>query len=138
MPAKVRPQLGVLGGNAYRASIGMALAQHPATQCHERRRAESVRDYLRRVRSLTRGKTAFLVMPPIPGQGARYIMMDDYADIIRALPKQEDITVFDLAREFKAMPEKVFSGYFSDMAHPNNAGHAFIAEKIAAFLSAEQ
>ncbi len=98
----------------------------------------SVRDYLRRVRSLTRGKTAFLLMPPIPGQGARYTMMDDYADIIRALPKQEDITVFDLAREFKAMPEKVFSGYFSDMAHPNNAGHAFIAEKIAAFLSAEQ
>ena len=41
-PGEAFAQLRVLRRHAHRTGVGMALAQHPAPQRHERRRAESV------------------------------------------------------------------------------------------------
>lgn len=96
---------------------------------------KSLETYLDKVKSITGGSPAFLLLATIPGQGVRYTMMDDFAAEVRQLGKDRKVTVYDLARDFKALPPNEFKANFADMAHPNNAGHEFMARKIADFLS---
>jgi lysophospholipase L1-like esterase len=98
----------------------------------------SVSEYIDRVNSLTGGSAAFLLLPTMPGQAARFTMMDDYADAIRALAGERNIAMYDLAADFKALGSKGMSAYFGDMAHPNNQGHEFIAGKLTAYFAAQK
>ncbi len=96
---------------------------------------KSLAAYIDKVKSITGGSPAFLLFATIPGRGVRYTMMDDFADEVRQLGQERGIAVYDLAADFKALPEEEFKANFADMAHPNNAGHEFIARKITDFLS---
>ena len=98
----------------------------------------SVSEYIDLVNSLTGGNAAFLLLSTIPGQAARFTMMDDYADAIRALAGERNIAMYDLAADFKALGPRKMSDYFADMAHPNNQGHEFIARKLAAYFAAQK
>ena len=98
----------------------------------------SVSEYIDRVNSLTSGNSAFLLLSTIPGQGARFTMMDDYADAVRTLAAERNIAMYDLAADFKALGTENMSVYFRDMAHPNNQGHDFIAKKLAAYFAAQK
>ena len=96
---------------------------------------KSLETYIDKVKSITGGSPAFLLLATIPGRGVRYTMMDDFAEEVRKLGQDRGIAVYDLAADFKALPEAEFKANFADMAHPNNAGHEFIARKITDFLS---
>jgi len=98
----------------------------------------SITEYIDRVNSLTGGSSAILLLSTIPGQGARFTMMDDYADTIRTLAAERNIAMYDLAADFKALGTKKMSDYFSDMAHPNNQGHEFIAKKLASYFAIQK
>lgn len=98
----------------------------------------TISKFIDRVNSLTSGSPAFLLLATIPGQAARFTMMDDYADSVRALAAERDIAIYDLAADFKTLGAKGVMPYFADMAHPNNEGHAMIADKIAEFLAKDR
>ena len=96
----------------------------------------SVEDWIDRVNSLTEGKTAFLLLPTIPGQLSRYTMLNNYAEAIREIAAERNLAAYDLAKDFKDLGAIPMIDYFcnEDKAHPNSKGHEFIASKLAAFL----
>lgn len=98
----------------------------------------SVCEYLDRVSALTGGSAAFLLLTTIPGQSARFTMNDDFAATIRAIAGEQNLAIYDLAADFKAMGAKKMAEYFGDTAHPNNSGHEFIAGKLTAYFAAQK
>ncbi len=92
-------------------------------------------DYLDRVARQTQGKTAVLLMPPIPGRGPRFLMMDDYADAVRRLAADRGVALCDMNKVFKAFGRQGLNARFADDAHPNAQGHAVMAETLAAALA---
>ena len=88
-----------------------------------------------RILNVANGKPAILLLPPIPGQGARYNMMDDYAETCKRLARDRKLEYFEMAPAFKKLPLETFTSYFADMAHPNADGHEFIAQQIAGYLA---
>lgn len=88
-----------------------------------------------RILDVTEGSPAILLLPPIPGQGARYNMMDDYAETCKKLARDRKIEFFEMAPAFKKLPLATFTSYFADMAHPNADGHEFIAQQITGYLT---
>ena len=88
-----------------------------------------------RILGVTEGSPAILLLPPIPGQGARYNMMDDYAETCKKLARDRKIEFFEMAPAFKKLPLATFTSYFADMAHPNADGHEFIAQQITGYLT---
>jgi len=95
---------------------------------------DSLNDYIDRIARKTQGKTAFLLLPTIPGTGPRFIMMDDFADAVRETAKERDVACFDLQKVFKDIGREKVEAYFGDQAHPNADGHRLIADAIATFL----
>ncbi|MBN8216373.1 MAG: SGNH/GDSL hydrolase family protein [Spirochaetes bacterium] len=95
---------------------------------------QSVNDYLDRVARFTRGRTAFLLIATGPGCGARFTMMDDYAEVIREIGRERKLPVVDMNRALKALGRDAIEGYFADMAHPNEKGHRLVAETLCEFL----
>jgi lysophospholipase L1-like esterase len=93
-----------------------------------------IKDYADRIARQTSGKAALLLMPPIPGRGPRYIMMDDYADATRRAGRENNIEICDIHAVFKAFGRAGLNEYMADDAHPNAKGHATMAETIAALL----
>jgi lysophospholipase L1-like esterase len=88
-----------------------------------------------RILGVTEGSPAILLLPPIPGQGARYNMMDDYAEVRKKLARDRKLEFFEMAPAFKKLPLATFTSYFADMAHPNADGHEFIAQQITGYLT---
>lgn len=97
---------------------------------------ESLSRAVNRILTASEGTPAILLLPPIPGRGPRYNMMNDYTDACIALAKERDLEYFELAPLFKKLPRATtFDSYFDDMAHPNADGHEFIASKLAEYLT---
>jgi lysophospholipase L1-like esterase len=96
----------------------------------------SVENWIDRVNSLTEGKTAFLLLPTIPGQVSRYTMLDDYAEAIREIAAERNLAAYDLAKDFKGLGAIPMIDYFcnGDKAHPNVKGHEFIAARLEDFF----
>lgn len=97
--------------------------------------ASALSDYLDRVARLTQGRAAAVLMPPIPGRGARFVMMDDYADAVRKLAAARGVALCDMNKVFKAFGRDGLSAYFADDAHPAAKGHAVMAETLADALA---
>ncbi len=96
--------------------------------------ASALSDYLCRVARQTQGRAAVLLMPPIPGRGARFVMMDDYADAVRKLAAARGVALCDVNKTFKAFGRDGLNEYFADDAHPNAKGHERLAAAIADLL----
>ena len=94
-----------------------------------------VSDYVRRIARQTAGRTAVLLLTPIPGRGPRTIMMDDYAEAARRVAKNDAIALCDMHQVFKAFGREGLNAYMADNAHPNAKGHATMAQTIADLLA---
>lgn len=94
-----------------------------------------VSDYVRRIARQTAGRTAVLLLTPIPGRGPRTIMMDDYAEAARRVAKNDAIALCDMHQVFKAFGREGLNAYMADNAHPNTKGHATMAQTIADVLA---
>jgi lysophospholipase L1-like esterase len=92
-------------------------------------------DYLDRIAVRTGGKAAVLLMPPIPGRGPRFIMMDDYAEAVRALAARRGVALCDMHKVFKAFGRDGLNAYMADAAHPNAKGHAVMAQALADLIT---
>ena len=88
-----------------------------------------------RILYVTEGSPAILLLPPVPGQGSRYNMMDDYAESCKQLAIDRQIDFFEMAPAFKKLPEKTFISYFNDMAHPNASGHEFMSQLLTDYFT---
>ena len=96
---------------------------------------QTVADYIDRVAEITKGRSAFLLFAPGPGKGARFTMMDDYAQAIRELAAERGLPCFDVSKLFKSFGKKEFSNtYMADTAHPNAKGHEVVADALCEFL----
>lgn len=91
-------------------------------------------EYIDRIVAKTQGKTAILLFATGPGQGARFTMMDDFAQAVRDLAREKQLPVFDIHAILKAGGKKGLAKYMADTAHPNAKGHLLIAEKLAEYL----
>ena len=96
----------------------------------------SLDDYIDRVARKTNGKTAILLLTTLPGTGPAFSLLDDFAEAVRELGEQRQVTVYDLHRTMKQAGTRaeIESTYYADMAHPNEAGHELIASSIADLL----
>ncbi len=94
----------------------------------------SLERYIDAVTTKTRGKTAILLIPTIPGLFHRFEMMDDYADMTRQVAKERNIPVCDIQKEFKKIGKVKFGEYMKGMAHPNYKGHKYFADKLTEFI----
>lgn len=96
---------------------------------------QTVADYIDRVAEITKGKSAFLLIVPGPGKGARFTMMDDYAQAIRELSNERHLLCLDVNYLFKSFGKKEFSDkYMADTAHPNAKGHQVVADTLCSYL----
>jgi lysophospholipase L1-like esterase len=95
---------------------------------------KKLNEYIDRVIAKTKGKTAIILIPTIPGRGNRFDMMDDYADAVREIAKERGLPVCDVQKTFKGMGKIKIAEYLADRAHPNPAGHKIFADKIAEFI----
>ena len=90
--------------------------------------------WIARVAAKTKGKTAILLITPIPGNGPRYYSQDDYAVVVRRIAKKYSLPCLDMNQHFKTLSPAEFASSYADTAHPNAKGQKFFAEKLAAFL----
>jgi lysophospholipase L1-like esterase len=88
-----------------------------------------------RIARQTDGATAVLLMTPIPGRGPRFVMMDDYAEGVRALAPRRGLPLCDVHKVFKALGRDGLDAYFADQAHPNPRGHVLLAQQLADMLA---
>jgi lysophospholipase L1-like esterase len=93
-------------------------------------------DYVDRIARQTDGSTAVLLMTPIPGRGPRFVMMDDYAEAVRAVAAKRGLALCDVHEVFKALGRTSLNAYFADQAHPNARGQVLLAETLANVLAA--
>ena len=96
--------------------------------------ARTVNDYIDRIAQKTKGESAILLIATGPGKGPRFTMMDDFAQEIRNIAKDRKLLLFDASHILKSLGHEAFCDLMADMAHPNEAGHQLIAEKLADFL----
>jgi len=94
----------------------------------------SLGDYIERVRRVTGGQSAILLLATGPGCGPRFVMLDDYAEAVRETARENDLGLFDVNRVLKAVGRDRIQDYFGDMAHPNKDGHRLIADALCEFL----
>ncbi|MGI5867887.1 MAG: SGNH/GDSL hydrolase family protein [Kiritimatiellia bacterium] len=92
-------------------------------------------DYLDRIAIHSGGRTAVLLMPPIPGRDARFLMQDDFAEAARAVAARRNVALCDMHKVFKAFGRDGINAYMADTAHPNAKGHATMAKTIADLLA---
>ena len=98
----------------------------------------AVSDYIDRVCAKTKGQAAILLFATGAGAGARFTMMDEFAQTIRDLAKERGIECFDVNAHMKAVGKlPLGEKYMADTAHPNAAGHQFVADKLCEFLIAK-
>ena len=100
--------------------------------------AYSMNDLVDRIVRKTKGASALLLMPLIPGLDARFLMMDDYADCTRTIAKDRGLSICDLNQKFKSLGRENLNAYMSDQAHPNAKGHEVIAAALAEALAGEK
>ena len=97
-----------------------------------------LRDYLDRVAVATGGKSAVLLLTPIPGALERYDSEAPVADIIREAAAQRGLPCCDLHSAFKALgAERVGAMMDSANVHPNAEGQELIARTIADALNSQ-
>ncbi|MCE5217794.1 GDSL-type esterase/lipase family protein [bacterium] len=96
--------------------------------------ADSLNDYYRRICAVTGGKTAILPLTTIPGAGPRFVMMDDFAQVVRDVAGSWHISYLDLGAAMKKIGREELLPYMGDMAHPNPSGHELMATVIADYL----
>jgi lysophospholipase L1-like esterase len=100
--------------------------------------ARMLRDYLDRVAVATGGKSAVLLLTPIPGALERYDSAAPVADIIREAAAQRGLPCCDLHSAFKALgAERVGAMMDSANVHPNAEGQELIARTIADALNSQ-
>ena len=96
---------------------------------------QSVADYIDRVAEITSGRSAFLLITPGPGKGARFTMMDDYAQAIREIAAERNLPCLDVSKLLKAFGKRDFCDtYMADTAHPNAKGHEIVADALCEYL----
>lgn len=93
-----------------------------------------LKDFIIMFAAKTKGKTALLLIPTIPGNDFRFNMMDDYAQIVRDVAKESNLPFCDVQKAFKALGQDKIGEYMADMAHPNAKGHELFADTLAAYL----
>ena len=93
---------------------------------------DSVEDWIDRVITYTKGQTAFLLIPTLPGQAAHQFMMDDFAEAIRSLAAKRGLEICDIAPRFQKIPDVERKEYFlpNDSLHPNRKGHILICDAL--------
>ena len=91
-------------------------------------------DYVDRIAAKTSGKTSVLLLPPIPGRGPRFVMMDDYAETARKIAAERGLALCDVNKVFKTFGREGLNTYMADDAHPNAKGHVLMAQTIADVL----
>ncbi len=95
----------------------------------------SMADYIDRIARVTAGQAAICPITTLPGDGPRFVMLDDYAQQVRDLcAEREDVQCIDLHTQIKAMGAAAWGAMLRDMAHPNVDGHEWLAEAIADWL----
>jgi len=94
----------------------------------------SLSDYVDRIARQTGGRSAILLIPTLPGRRHRFVMMDDYADRVRAVAAQRGLPVCGVQEKFKALGRDGMERLFADLAHPNAEGHRLIADTLCRFL----
>lgn len=99
--------------------------------------AASLEDYFRRICVVTGGKTAILPLTTIPGAGPRFVMLDDFAQVVRDVAAARGIPYLDLAAALKAKGRDGLLPLMGDMAHPNADGHVLMAQTLADYLVAQ-
>lgn len=92
----------------------------------------SVEDWIDRVITYTKGQTAFLLIPTLPGQAWHQFLMDDFAEAIRGLAAKRGLEICDVARRFQKIPVPQRKDYFrpNDSLHPNQKGHVLIRDAL--------
>lgn len=96
--------------------------------------ARSLDDYIDRVLRATGGQAAILLFATGPGCGPRFTMLDDYAETVRETAARRGLPCFDIHAALKAVGRTQIDTLFADLAHPNAAGHARIADLLASYL----
>ncbi len=97
--------------------------------------AYSLNDYVDRIARETKGGAAICPITTLPGGGHRFIMLDDYAQAVRDLcAERGDVACIDLAAQIKPMGRLQWMTYLGDLAHPNIAGHEWLAEALADWI----
>lgn len=96
----------------------------------------SVNDWIDRVITYTGGRTAFLLIPTLPGQMWHKDMMEDFAQAVRSLAKERGLDVCDVAKRFRAIPDAERKDYFctNDTLHPSRKGHQLICEELMKYI----
>ena len=101
---------------------------------HREGYGEILDQWIQRVAAKSRGRTAILLLTPIPGNGPRYYSQDDYAGVVRRVAKKYSLPCLDMNKIFKKIPAESFNSFFADTAHPNAKGQKIFAENLASFL----
>ena len=96
--------------------------------------ARGLKDFINVFAAKTKGKTALLLIPTIPGTGYRFDMMDDYAQVFRDVAKEANLPLCDVQKVFKSLGKDKIGDYMADMAHPNSKGHELFADTLAAYI----
>lgn len=96
----------------------------------------SVDDWIDRVITYTKGQTAFLLIPTLPGQAWHQFMTDDFAEAIRLLAKKRGLEICDVAKRFRQIPDAERENYFftNDSLHPNRKGHEMICNELMKYF----
>ena len=96
----------------------------------------SVNDWIDRVITYTKGQTAFLLIPTLPGQAWHQFMMDDFAEAIQSLAKKRGLEICDVAKRFRQIPDSELKKYFfsNDSLHPNSKGHELICDELMKYF----
>ncbi|MDZ4199721.1 MAG: SGNH/GDSL hydrolase family protein [Kiritimatiellia bacterium] len=92
----------------------------------------SMDDLTRRLAKATGGLAAICPITTLPGSSTRFEMLDDYAQQIRELcAERSDLTCIDLNRKIHDLGREAWNGMLRDLAHPNEAGHEWLAHTLA-------
>lgn len=96
--------------------------------------AAALEDYIQRVTDATGGKAAIVPIATIPGAGPRYVMMDDFAQVVRDVSKKLGLEYCNMPERLKADGREGLGRYMGDMAHPNAEGHVLMAQVLTDWL----
>lgn len=111
------------------ATMLIGYNNYSARQSPEMYRAQ-LEMWMRRLSILTKGKTAFILIPAIPAV-PRYFAQDEMARITYEVAKKYGCTVAPVNETFKKMDWQLYNTkYQADGVHPNQLGHQVMANEL--------
>ena len=91
--------------------------------------------WIDRVLAQTKGKSNILLLATIPGLGHAFTALDDYREVVKEVGAARGVMVFSPGEGFQGMGREGYAQYMADFAHPNAAGHQFIAKSIFEYIA---